>query len=602
MAVPLLDVRVNFDQLGLTRLANDGFETDTSGWSVAAGIQAAATSITRTVSAPYMGAAVGRLVTTATNGSGVKFVMSSSFSSGVAYRFRVYLKSISGATTCGIRIGSLGTVGDRAVSTFTVTASWAAYSVDFTPTGNRTDIQVNVYTNSAAIMTVDIDDAEVYAVADDLTSRIDDLNASLGANFEGGPARGTMTLNVKNDDLIYTDGVLPFELQIGRVVYARASYAGIPYGLFYGTVKRVSPNVVDKFVSLFCEDPVAGWATFNSISIASSLTRSISEFRGAILDAIGEPAGRRSLSVMDYEANKPLTGADEADAVSLLASVDQSTESLGYVDYDPSPSVLFQYVTKTDYQMLTQALADTIDDTITGAQLDWLPDDIRTVQRVDYSLRQPDVPGTIWESTEVPISLPAGTSATYWASFADGTTGAVVGYTATGSPSVVMTAFNHSAKIVITAGGSDALVTELSVFGTVQTAVPASATYTTTSTLGTFVGNTVSADFISSTPIAGSLAQRLVERYPGTIPRTSPTVTNIFPTAVARSLGDSISVNVRRVQAAAITGIVNRIDYHVSTAAAQWDTTFGIEPRSTVVTGLFILDTSALNGAALLGT
>ena len=85
---PVLDIRVNFDRLGMSRLANDGFETDTAGWSVAAGIQSAATDITR-IGAPYMGTAAGRLVTTSTSGSGVKFVMSSVFTSGITYRFRV---------------------------------------------------------------------------------------------------------------------------------------------------------------------------------------------------------------------------------------------------------------------------------------------------------------------------------------------------------------------------------------------------------------------------------------------------------------------------------------------------------------------------------
>ena len=600
MAVPLLDIRVNFDRLGLSRLANDGFETDTAGWSVAAGIQSLATSITRTVSAPYMGVAVGRLVTTATSGSGAKYVMASTFTSGRTYRFRVYLKSISGTTSALIRIGSLGTVGDQATATMTLTTSWAAYTVDFTPSGNRTDIEVDVCTNAAAIMTADIDDAEVYDLTDDLTTDADALSTSVGANFEGGVAAGQATLTLRNDTNQWTDAAAPYNLQLGLTVYIRATYLGIPYGLFYGTVKRVTPDISSRDVSLFCDDPVAGWDAFNEINIAASMSRSISAFRGAILDAIGEPAVRRSLTTNDYEADNPETGADQSSASGLLAALDQSTRTLGFIRYDPSPSVLFVYVTKTDYDLLTQASSGTIDDTITGASVDFLDTDIVTMQRVDYSLRVSDPPTTVWTSTEVPISLAAGATRTIWASFTDAVTGAALVSTSTGSPTITPTFFDQAAKIVITAGGA-ATVSALSVTGTAQRAVPASATYTGSSTLGTFVGaDTVR--FVSSPTIAASLAQRIVERHDGTIPRTSFTLTNIFPAAVARLLGDSVAVNIRRSRAAAYTGIVNRIDQTFSLGGAQWDTTIALEPRLVAQSAYFTLDTSALDGAAVMAT
>src|SRR5215831_19228661 len=70
---PLPHVRVLWRPEQFTRVSNPGFETSTAGWSVAASINAAGTSITRITTDHYRGTACGQLVTTATLGSGCNF-------------------------------------------------------------------------------------------------------------------------------------------------------------------------------------------------------------------------------------------------------------------------------------------------------------------------------------------------------------------------------------------------------------------------------------------------------------------------------------------------------------------------------------------------
>ena len=68
--VPLVHTRIAWRPEQFNRCTNPGFETDTTGWSVAAGINSAGTSITRITTDSHSGSACGSLVTTSTAGSG----------------------------------------------------------------------------------------------------------------------------------------------------------------------------------------------------------------------------------------------------------------------------------------------------------------------------------------------------------------------------------------------------------------------------------------------------------------------------------------------------------------------------------------------------
>lgn len=601
MAVPTLDIRVNFDRLGVSRLANDGFETDTAGWSVAAGIQAAATTITRTVSAPYMGVAVGRLVTTATNGSGVKFVMASTFASGTTYRFRVYLKSVSGTTAATIKIGSLGTVGDRASSALTMTTSWASYQVDFTPSGNRADIQVNVTNNAASIMTADIDDAEVFAVVDDVSAQADSFTFTHGANFEGGLAAGQCTLRLKNDTRTYTGAAANSTLAIGCPIYVRATYAGIAYGLFYGIIKRFVPDASMEMVEAFATDPVDSWSRSAEVSVAVSITRSISAFRGAILDALGEPAARRNLTLFEDEANIPVTGADQAGALSLLGELDKSTATIGYLLFDPSPSILYKYTTIARNARSSQAVDETITDVFTDIGYEVNEDVNITDQRVLFAIRAPSTTAVVvWQSSDLPISVAVGETRTIWATYSDPTLSSVLDITSINGPTVNFTPFSQSAKIEIIGPVGGTTISALAIEGQALLSGDSQSVLWSSATAGSWTvrGADINATYVISAAAANGLADWSVNHLATYEPRLDLTVRQRFPTQVARQIGDRVVVQTPRVNTTSWSDLIRTVSTSISAGGSTWATTYGLEPAGIPLVGnAFTVNTTQLNDA-----
>jgi hypothetical protein len=608
MAIPVLDIRTAASSAvssTLNLLANDGFETDTSGWSVSAGIQGAATSITRTTGgSPYMGLAVGRLVTTSTNGSGVKFVLPGTFVSGFSYRFRVYLKSVSGATTCGIRIGSLGTPGDRAVNTFTVTGTWTAYQVDFTPSANRTDIQVNVYTNSAAAMTVDIDAAEVYPVAHDLTPYADFLSFEYGLNFEGGLSVGSCTVRLKNDDKRFNT---PGESKIynGQPIYVRATYGGASYGLFYGTIHRLPLDLDAKMLELVATDIVDSWGVAAEVNVAASTTRSIADFRGLILDAIGEPAARRDLSTGEHEADTPVTGADGANALALIASLDRSTGTFSYIVPNPSTSILYKYTTLPRNERVSQASVDSIhDESFTSLDLGYSDEEVVFAQRVRPGSRQLGTTQTVWESPDLPISVASGETRTIWASFADPVLSAALVYTATNSPTINFTPFARSAKIEIIGPGSGTTISALSVSGRPAEANADQSAFIDLGFNPPRLGPEIDGEYISSFANAYGLADFITahssmywQNYRGSV-----RISQRFPFQVQRVLGEAVELVISEAEGGAVDYLLRNIATEVSLGGHAWDTTYGIFPIQ-FFNDLtpFTLGTSALGGSDVLG-
>ena len=595
MATPTLQVIVT-GATSLTYIANDGFETNTTGWSVSAGINAAATSITRTATAPYMGAWMGRLVTTATNGSGVKYVLTGTFSTGNTYRFSVYLKSVSGTTSGKILIGSLGTAGDRANSTFTLTTSWVRYSVDWSPSSDRTDAQVNITNNAASAMTVDIDDAEVIESSADRTSITDHLVITRGFNFEGGLAAGSGTLHLKNIAKALSTGNA--QLRAGNKVYIRATYGGIAYGLIYGLVTRVVWNV-DETVDVFFDEISAAWSSVDEVNIAASMTRSLSTFRGLILDAMGLTATQRNLATSEAEADIPLTGADQASAVSLLAAIDHSTATVSYLVPDPSPSVLYVYTTLPRMARSTQATDETVGDQYTAIALSVDGEHDVTTQRVTMTGRTL-APGTlVWTSDEVPFTVAAGETRTIWATFSAPTIGAAL--TTVGTVTPTFTPFSGSAKIVVGPG----TITAMTVSGSAAVAQSGTSAFYDSAVTPIRSGQPYDAEYLPSVAAAAGLAEFIVRQSASFDrngrPRGDVTMTNAFPTIVARQLGDRVNVSPLAVYVA-YDATIETITTEVDMGAAEWQVTWRLGPDGVTNLGtFFVLGTSALGGAHILG-
>lgn len=608
MAAALPDVRINFDRLGLNRISNDGFETNTTGWSVSAGIQGAGSSITRTASGAYMGTAVGRLVTTSTNGSGVKFVMSSTFSASVAYRFRVYLKAVSGGTSAGIRIGSLGTPGDRATSTFTVTGTWTAYSVDFTPANNRTDIEVNVYTNAASAMTVDIDDAEVYATRDDVSILADGFQFTHGANFEGGLLAGSANVRLRNDAQVYTTGATA--IVPGLPLYIRATYLGVPYGLFYGIINRGVADVATRTVTAFANDPVDKWDRTTPVTIQDSLNGgAVWSFRNAVFSTIGEPSARRSLTHGEAEAHNIHYGADDANVLSLLAEIDRSTGTLGFLAFNPSTSVLYVYTTVGRNARSSQAVDDTITSGFNGVGWDVSEDANVNAQRVNYRVPVPDADNSaiVWTYPELPLNLTTTGALTIEATFdASFNLSLTQHYLLAGPPT-----FTHVTQgitswtfILTPTGGSEDIADVLQIHGQKINFEDATTYQSTTGPNGWVVaGDDIEAPWCQSLADANALALWNATRQSASFQaRLQLTMENVFPTVVARNVGDLIAVTIALADPAAINYVIRTVTVSCDMAGLDWTATYDAEPAGRPLTGTaFIIDTSTLNGSALLG-
>lgn len=146
-------------------ITNPSFETNTTGWSVAAqaNVNALATSITRITSDSYFGAASAEVVFGATNDAGARFAITGTFTVGVTYGFAIALKSVSGATDFKIKLVSTGTPSSlNSVQTVTATGSWQRFNFTITPTGTVSDVYLAITRATGAVATARIDAAMAY--------------------------------------------------------------------------------------------------------------------------------------------------------------------------------------------------------------------------------------------------------------------------------------------------------------------------------------------------------------------------------------------------------------------------------------------------------
>lgn len=170
LVTPIPSVRVLWRPEQFNRVSNPGFESNTSGWSASAGINAAGSAISRSTSNVISGTASGQVDCTTTDGSGVNFDFGSDrfyreADYGAIYVAVVWMKRISGSTRARIILGSEGTAADRATLTITdLVDAPRAYVVRWLPTANRTDVQLAITNGSAEELTVNIDDVAVYQV------------------------------------------------------------------------------------------------------------------------------------------------------------------------------------------------------------------------------------------------------------------------------------------------------------------------------------------------------------------------------------------------------------------------------------------------------
>lgn len=356
---------VSIHQLdAFSQVENANFITDTTGWSVGAGINAAGTSITQGTGSGFAYAdtlTAATLVTTGTSGSGANYALGTRlFTSGRTYRARVALKSLSGSTSARLRLGSAGTGADRGdTSAFTITAEWAWYSVDWTPSADRTDVQLAVTNGSASAMTALVSCVEVYEAIDEIqgvgggndVQRIEwrrDLTAT-----------GTLNLTVSDPPAThrytpwYTAGALYGLLSPGKRVWARATYQGsVIYPIAFGTIRRILPDAEAGTAQVMCEDPLYD---LNRASFAIGFgPTSYADARALMFGAASLAAGlepvagdaRLSLSLSGPESDTFYFGTnDDAAALDILENLNEATGSVHFIDPDARAEVMWRYTT-----------------------------------------------------------------------------------------------------------------------------------------------------------------------------------------------------------------------------------------------------------------
>lgn len=605
------------DNAHYNAVTNDGFETNTTGYSVSAGINAAGTSITRSTATPlFAGTAHGRLVTTATNGSGLNWDFGTRpFIAGREYRFKVALRSVSGTTSAKILIGSEGTSADRASSAITLTTSWVHYSVDWTPTATRLDVQAVVQNGAAAIMTADLDDVGVYETIEEIqdAANVTKITFGRGANFDGSnESPGSAVITVRNDDDRYdpknTSSSLYGLIRPGRGVWIRATYENVLYALYAGVVRRyvLFAKGGDKFVELHCLDPLYEFARAET-SVAVSLVRTVHAFRGLILDDIGMESQRRDLSTGTAEATTPYTGADQHDALNRLTDLNKATGTIHYVAPDTSSGVVWKYTTKERMELATAASSETFDGADTGvvdvAGYDLTDEAVVNSQRVKPTIRTTQASATVWTYAPLPLSLTAGETKTIWTSYDSPVSSqALVVSASPALSSSSLDAFSESGKITLTAGAATS-VSDLHVTGTAITANDGFSVLAEDEDsqdpqggYGLRRGTDIETDFIPSLAFAQALADYIVARYAEPKARPTLVLQNYFPAALEREIGDRVTLDVDAHSLAGEQFVIRSMSHEITPGLA-WGTSYGLEEYALSL--FFVLDTSTLDSGKL---
>lgn len=384
-----------------SQVENGNFVTDTTGWLATAGINAAGTSITRGTGTGPIGTTYATLVTTATDGSGANYDFGARpFAAGRTYRARVALKHASGANV-RLRLGSLGTAGDRGDDTVTATTSWAWYYVDWTAAADRADVELAITNASASALTVDIGAVEVFEAIDEVNGDAGRVDVSSLAWTRSTTAVGTITATLDDPRDThrytpwYTSGGLYGLLRSGLRIWARAYLGGRLYPLAFGTITRWVPDMDAGTCQVMAQDPMADIAEAR-VSVGFADDRSYRGARtrlfGATAVGLGQDpaagAARLSLSTAHAEAGTFFDGTnDEVSALDYLNALNEATGTVHHVDPSALPEVLWAYTT-VSRSALTDAAASstsiTEDDfaALTGMELS--DETVETAQAVPW--------------------------------------------------------------------------------------------------------------------------------------------------------------------------------------------------------------------------
>lgn len=140
---------------------NGDFEEDTDGWAITGlTFNAAPNSASRVTTQKKFGIASMEVNTPATLGSGPEFKIYGLFKKGITYTATIWMRGVDG-TSFFLRFGYSGNYLDSSAAASN--GVWTQYTIDWTPTADRSYAVVAPRTNAANATTFYIDGAAVYS-------------------------------------------------------------------------------------------------------------------------------------------------------------------------------------------------------------------------------------------------------------------------------------------------------------------------------------------------------------------------------------------------------------------------------------------------------
>lgn len=640
--VPLVSARIAWrpeDFAGaytFSALAWDG--ASTASWVIdGSGNTGPASSISTTSSDSFGGGSCLEMVTGGTADSGVDFALgTASFTSGREYRFRVGLRNISGDTSTVLRLGN---GADYAVSTATITTNWAWYTVDWTPSGDRTDVTASLANGAAATQTTRFDHFEVYEKLDEVT--LDSLTVTRGSRFDGTrEAPGKVDFTVLDPDDVYTPrnsaSALYGYVRPGRKVHIRATYGGKLYPVAYGIVRSVDPDPLTRTVRFTCEDGLAELEQY-TVEREFAFDSSFRAARAAALSAEALGTAQHDLATDSTEAAIFPDGTD--DETVLLDYLDDLNEATGTVHFcKPHVEAVrpWRYTTMTRATLTNDDAGTTIDEDfqrlsdvdsrdesfVTEQTVRWLgyePHPSQTVAEVtaelpywtyaseDYGSSERPEPediyklklikgrkkrkrrklrkvGTRWVDATVPIAIAAGGTAVEVVDFSCpmedlAVTLALATENGGDGANVTRTLTKEPARLTIEMVATVAeTVQGITVTG--KPYIPLDEDEAQATATGAVIvreGRRIDNQFIASAGMAEGMADYMTWRY-GTA-RLRPSVTDQHHPIrqLTLDVGSHVTLSADRWYIDADRYVVRSIEHEVSRGGWEWETTYGLE-------------------------
>lgn len=604
---PVLHARIAWRTSSFTVLPWDG--STTTGWTTDGSVLSGpVTSLSSTSSDSFGGGSSLEMVTAGTAASGVDYALTGTFTSGRTYRLRAGVKNVSGSTSLVLRLGN---AADSASSTATITTGWAWYTVDWTPSDDRTDAVVSLRNGAAATQTTRLDHVEVYEALDEIS--IDSLTVGRGASFDGSTEPpGTISLGVLDPTDTYTPRNTASPLyglvRPRRRVHVRATHNGRLYAVAYGVIRSVTPDPSRRAVIITAEDGLReldGYSTYRSFT--SDLT--YAQARAAALSSEALAATQHTLATDSIEGSSFFDGTeDTVGLMDYLARLNAATGSIHWCAPHVEAARPWRYRTMTRTTLTGAAASISIDEDfqtldevtlwdealVTRQRASWRGYEQLTTQAV--ATATPDTDGWRFADDEwgmpgeplMPITLASAESRSIFVNFSWPMEDLSVALVASGTSSTSLQTWSQSARIDITAG------TAITVAGVVLTATPwrplGDREVTVTSGTPVVEGSSIDPTYVASEPMATGRAAYVAWRY-GT-ERLRPTLVDKhqYTRQLTLDVGSRVLLSADRWKVDAVRMVVRSISHEVSSGGFQWLTTYGLEELPTALEWLTLGD------------